>query len=218
MQVETRTGFVEGLTAGMFGSAVGTGAILYLLRRYELVSFSTDSAVPDLSPWLDWAYSNLGSSIPVFAVLLIAFFFSLGRLRNYVAAERPISEIVQLDHLTDIWTTLFFGTGVIWTAIGMRSALLYALGEPDATIQQGAFAMLQRLVDGGILLALSTTIFGGVGGYVMRVYKSMTLGAELQRQYDCAARVDTARMRESLQRIEEHLTDRAAGGATAGSE
>ena len=207
MQLETRTGFLEGLTAGMFGSAVGTGAILYLLRRYELVSFSTSNAVPDLGPWLNWAYSNLGSSIPVFAALLIAFFFSLGRLRNYVAAERPINEIVQLDHLTDIWTTLFFGTGVIWTAIGMRSALLYALGEPDATIQQGAFAMLQRLVDGGILLALSTTIFGGVGGYVMRVYKSMTLGAELQRQYDRAARVDTAQMRESLQRIEEHLTD-----------
>ena len=36
--------------------------------------------------------------------------------------------MVQLDHLTDIWTTLFFGTGVIWTAIGMRSALIFALG------------------------------------------------------------------------------------------
>lgn len=208
MQVETRSGFVEGLTAGMFGSAVCTGAILYLLRRFELVSFSAVNAVPDLSPWLQWAYSNLGSSIPVFAALLIAYFFSLARLRNYLGAERPINEIVQLDHLTDIWTTLFFGVGVIWTAIGMRSALLYALGEPEATIQQGAFAMLQRLVDGGILLALSTTIFGGVGGYVMRVFKSMTLGAELQRHYDRAARVDTAHMRESLQRIEEHLTDR----------
>lgn len=218
MQVETRTGFVEGLTAGMFGSAVGTGAILYLLRRYELVSFTSDSELPNLSPWLDWAYSNLGSSIPVFAALLIAFFFSLGRLRNFVEAEKPINEIVQLDHLTDIWTTLFFGTGVIWTAIGMRSALLFALGEPDTTIAQGAFAMLQRLVDGGILLALSTTIFGGVGGYVMRVYKSMTLGAELQRQYDSAARVDTARMRESLQRIEEHLTDQSADDVKAESQ
>lgn len=213
MQVETRTGFVEGLTAGMLGSAVGTGAILYLLRRFELVSFATDNPLPKVSPWLDWVYSNLGSSIPVFAALLVAFFFSLGRLRNYVETERPINEVVQLDHLTDIWTTLFFGTGVIWTAIGMRSALLFALGEPDATIQQGAFAMLQRLVDGGILLALSTTIFGGIGGYLMRVYKSMALGAELQRQYDRAARVDTARMRESLQRIEEHLTVQADGDA-----
>ena len=205
--METRENFIEGLTAGMFGSAVGTSAILYLLRRNDLVTFSTNP-MPDIAPWLEWAYANLGSSIPVFAGLLIAFFFSLARLKNHLQAGRPVNEIIQLDHLTDIWTTLFFGTGVIWTAIGMRSALLYALGEPDTTIQQGAFAMLQRLVDGGILLALSTTIFGGVGGYLMRVYKSMALGAELQQQYDQAARIDTAEMRQSLNRIELHLKDR----------
>ena len=217
MQDGSRAGFVEGLTAGIFGSAIGTSAILYLLRRNDLVSFNADP-LPDLRPWLDWAYANLGSSIPVFAALLIAFFFSLARLRSYLTEGRPVNEIIQLDHLTDIWTTLFFGTGVIWTAIGMRSALLYALGEPDATIQAGAFAVLKRLVDGGILLALSTTIFGGMGGYVMRVYKSMALGAELQEQYDRAARMDTARMRESLQRIEAHLTDGAGEDARDDAE
>jgi hypothetical protein len=205
--MERRENFIEGLTTGMFGSAVGISAILYLLRRNELVTFSSNP-MPDLAPWLDWAYANLGSSIPVFAALLIAFFFSLARLRNYLQEPRPVNEIVQLDHLTDIWTTLFFGTGVIWTAIGMRSALLFALGEPDTTIQQGAFAVLQRMVDGGILLALSTTIFGGVGGYLMRVYKSVTLGALLQQKYDHAARVDTTEMRESLNKIERHLRDR----------
>lgn len=102
---------------------------------------------------------------------------------------------------------LFFGTGVIWTAIGMRGALLFALGDVDATIQQGAFAVLKRMVDGGILLALSTTIFGGIGGYLMRVCKSILLGAALQEQYDRAARVDTSIMRESLQRIEAHLRE-----------
>ncbi len=99
------------------------------------------------------------------------------RLRS--TQSRPINQIVQLDHLTDIWTTLFFGTGVIWTAIGMRSALIFALGDRDAALQQGAFAMLERMIDGGILLALSTTIFGGVGGYVMRVYKTISLGTQL---------------------------------------
>jgi len=198
--------FLEGLATGIFGSTVGAAALLYVLNRSQLVTFSAEQ-LPDMGGWLLWTYSNLGLSIPVFAILLLAYFFSLQRLRTYLDEERPINEIVQLDHLTDIWTTLFFGTGVIWTAIGMRSALLYALGDAEATIQQGAFAVLQRMVDGGILLALSTTIFGGIGGYLMRVFKSVSLGAGLQQQYDRAARVDTSSMRESLQRIEKHLTD-----------
>lgn len=199
--------FLEGLTTGMFGSAVGASALLYILRRSEVVSFSgfSDDRISVIRPWLDWAYTNLGSSIPVFAIVLIAYFFSLSRLRSYLASGRAINEVVHLDHLTDIWTTLFFGTGVIWTAIGMRSALIFALGNSDTAIQLGAFAMLERMVDGGILLALSTTIFGGIGGYLMRIYKTMTLGTLLQQKYDQAARVDTSIMRESLQRIEQHL-------------
>ena len=199
--------FLQGLTAGAIGSLVGGSALLYVLSRSQIVVFS-DGRLPNLGYWLDWAYVNLGSSIPVFALLLLAFFFSLKRLRSHLDNERPINEVVQLDHLTDIWTTLFFGTGVIWTAIGMRSALIFALGDPDTTIQQGAFAMLERMVDGGILLALSTTIFGGIGGYMMRVYKAVTLGALLQQHYDRAARVDTSRIRSSLQRIEQHLDGR----------
>lgn len=209
MRAGRSAGFLEGLTIGMFGSAVGAGALLYVLRRSDFVSFSMDY-LPDVSPWLSWAYANLGMSIPVFAAILLTYLVSLRRLRLRLEKERPIDEIVQLDHLTDMWTTLFFGTGVIWTAIGMRSALIFALGDPDATIQQGAFAVLQKMVDGGILLALSTTIFGGIGGYLMRVYKSIALGTQLQQRYDRAARVDTSSMRESLQRIEQHLSEAAS--------
>jgi hypothetical protein len=196
--------FLEGLSMGLFGSALGVVALLYILRRGNFVSFSIEQ-FPDPSPWLTWAYANLGMSTPVFAAILLVYFISLRRLRVRLDRDRPIDEIVQLDHLTEMWTTLFFGTGVIWTAIGMRSALIFALGDPDSTIQAGAFAMLQRMVDGGILLALSTTIFGGIGGYLMRVHKSISLGTLLQQRYDRAARVDTSSMRESLQRIEQHL-------------
>lgn len=209
--------FIAGLTAGAFGSLVGAGALLYILTRSELISF-TDGQFANPSEWLEWTYTNLGSSIPVFAALLLAFFFTLRRLRSYLRTGRPVNEIVQLDHLTDIWTTLFFGTGVIWTAIGMRSALIFALGDRSEAIEQGAFAVLERMVDGGILIALSTTIFGGIGGYLMRVYKSITLGAELQQRYDAAARADTSQIRDSLHRIEEHLKDQneAQNDDTAG--
>ena len=206
MRAGRSAGFVEGLTLGMLGSAVAASALLYALHRGQFISFSAE-AMPNIASLLDWAYANLGMSIPVFATILVAYLISLQRLRSRLENDRPVDEIVQLDHLTDIWTTLFFGTGVIWTAIGMRSALIFALGDPDATIQQGAFAVLQKMVDGGILLALSTTIFGGIGGYLMRVYKSVALGTSLQQRYDRAARIDTSSMRESLQRIEKHLVE-----------
>jgi hypothetical protein len=208
--------FLQGLTSGAVGSLIGVAALLYVLSKIDVITFP-DDRVPSLSHWLEWAYVNLGSSIPVFAMLLLAFFFSMNRLKSLLDKERPINQVVQLDHLTDIWTTLFFGTGVIWTAIGMRSALIYALGDPDATIQGGAFAILDRMVSGGILLALSTTIFGGIGGYLMRVYKAVTLGGKLQRHYDNAARIDTSSMKDSLQRIEKHLKGRDQQARTESS-
>jgi hypothetical protein len=97
----------------------------------------------------------------------------------------------------------------------MRSALIFALGDRDVALQAGAFAMLERMIDGGILLALSTTIFGGIGGYLMRVYKTVTLGSRLQQRYDTAARADTSEMRESLHRIERHLGHRGSAATTA---
>ncbi|NNL63527.1 MAG: hypothetical protein HKO69_06895 [Woeseiaceae bacterium] len=196
--------FVKGLAAGALGTLIGGAAALYVLSRAGVLYFE-DSAISSPGEWLHWAYTNLGLSIPVFAGLLLAYFVTLGRLRHALETSKPINQVVQLDHLADIWTTLFFGTGVIWTAIGMRSALIFALGDRDAAMAQGAFAMLERMIDGGILLALSTTIFGGIGGYLMRVYKTMTLGSRLTHEYDKAARADTSEMRQSLQRIEEHL-------------
>jgi hypothetical protein len=207
--------FLHGLTTGAVGTLIGGGALLYVLSRYEFIVFA-EHRVPSLGGWLDWAYMNLGSSIPVFAALLLAYFFTLGRLRRFLDTDSPLERVVQFDHLTDIWTTLFFGTGVIWTAIGMRSALIFALGDPDATAAQGASAILKRMVEGGILLALSTTIFGGIGGYLMRVYKAISLGTALQRRYDSEARADTSRMRTSLERIEQRLDHRTGAALSEG--
>ena len=196
--------FFRGLAAGALGTLLGASAALYTLSRVGWIHFG-DTPISNPGDWLHWAYTNLGSSIPVFAVLLLAYFITLGRLRESLQSQRPVTDIVHLDQLTDIWTTLFFGAGVIWTAIGMRSALIFALSDREMAMEQGAFAMLERMIDGGILLALSTTIFGGVGGYIMRVYKTVALGTLLQQEYDKAARADTSEMRASLQRIEQHL-------------
>jgi hypothetical protein len=210
MRRSGRQQFLRGLTAGALGSFIGAAAVLYVLARLHLVSFPNAQAT-DPGRWLQWVQANLGSSIPVFAVLIVAYWVSLARLRSRLDAERPIDEIVQLDHLSDIWTTLCFGTGVIWTAIGMRGALLHALGDPGSVVPGGAFGVLQRMVDGGILLALSTTIFGGTVGYLMRVHKSVTLGPRLQQRYDQAARADSSSMRATLERIENRLKPEREG-------
>ena len=152
--------FLKGLAAGALGTLLGVSAALYVLSRAGMIRLN-GGAVVNPGDWLHWAYTNLGSSIPVFALLLLAYFVTLGRLRNALQEERPIDQIVQLDHLTDIWTTLFFGTG----------------------------------------------------GYLMRVYKTITLGTRLQRQYDQAARADTSEMRISLNRIEQHLSNTSPAGA-----
>ena len=197
--------FLQAFAAGALATLTGGGALLYLLDKTRIIHLHVPESA-SATDWLAWVHLNLGSSLPVFAALLLAYAVTLGRLRRALANGQGIDQVLQLDHLADIWTTLFFGTGVIWTAIGMRSALLFALGDRDVAIQQGAFAMLERMVDGGILLALSTTIFGGVGGYLLRVYKTLTLGTELQRCYDRAARADTTAMCESLTRIEAKLS------------
>jgi len=196
--------FLQGLGAGAAGSLVGGVALLYLLEGQALISLGA-GPLPDAESWIDWAQANLGSSIPVFALLFVAWVITLARLRRCLDGDQAIERIVQLDHLAEIWTALFFGTGVIWTSIGMRSALIGALGDPGASVEADATTVLRRLVDGGVLLALSTTIFGGVGGYLMRVYKSITLGSRLQERYNSAARVDTASIRDVLHRIEHHM-------------
>ncbi|MGB5438541.1 MAG: hypothetical protein WBN90_02675 [Gammaproteobacteria bacterium] len=199
-----KRGFLNGLWLGVSSGVLGGLAALYLLTTQGVVSVSV-LEMPEARLAIEWCQRNLGLSVVPFGITLGLYVHSLRMLRRRLDEGRPQDEISQLEHLNDVWTSLFFGIGVIWTAIGMRSALIFALGDRDAALQQGAFAMLERMIDGGILLALSTTIFGGVGGYVMRVYKTILLGTQLQQQYDNAARADTSEMRASLQRIEQHL-------------
>jgi hypothetical protein len=79
------------------------------------------------------------------------------------------------------------------------------LGDPVVSATAGAFSVLQRLVDGGILLALSTTIVGGAGGYLMRVIKSVVLGEKLTALYIRESQRPADASLAALERIEYHL-------------
>ena len=128
-----------------------------------------------------WLTTNLGHSVWLFGLVLTLYVMNLRRLQQILADQPVLRDVVELDQLLDVWIHLFVGIGVIWTAVGMRSALQAALGEPGQALVDSAGSVLQKLVDGGILLALTTTIVGGIGGYLMRLGKTMVVGASLFR-------------------------------------
>lgn len=196
--------FFRGLAAGIL---VGLAVLLVVIYLPEI---NANRALRDHA--IEWISANLGLSIFPFAVTLLLFRLSLYTLERRLKQAAPLHRIAQADQLTDIWIGLFFGIGVLWTAIGMRSALLFALGDGvDALSDAGAAGLLERLVRGGILTALTTTIFGGAGGYLLRLYKTLRVGGRLKRYY-----VQRERMRE--QRVEELLREIRDGIAAPGKE
>ena len=74
-------------------------------------------------------------------------------------------------------------------------------------VVDSADTVLRKLVDGGILLALTTTIVGGVGGYLMRLGKTVLLGSRLQALFEQQQRSDVQALVAATERIESRLLD-----------
>jgi hypothetical protein len=201
-------GFSAGFITGALGVLIIGAALLYMLNMSEVVAISV-LKIPSVQRVLAWTYENLRLSVIPFFLTFLCYAGSLMRLKRYLGdGQRTSAEkVAQTEHLVDIWINLFFGIGVIWTAIGMRGALLEGLKDlnSQSAARLGAFSILQRLVDGGILLALSTTIFGAVGGYVLRLVKSLTVGTRLKTFYNQLAVQQAESVRTVLQSIDERL-------------
>ena len=130
-------GFFNGMLLGMTLSFITGLVVLYLLTVLEIISVSVLD-VPQVQVLFDWSRRNLGLSVLPFGITLGLYVHSMRTLQRWLDDNRPLDEISQLEHLNDVWTSLFFGIGVIWTAIGMRSALLFALGDTDVVAEAGA--------------------------------------------------------------------------------
>lgn len=192
--------FAAGMSMGVLATSLALLVVALAAEQAASVSGGQRAGEAVVSA-AAWAWRNLGFSLPCFGLLLLLYSRSLERLREALAMSAPPDEVRQAEHLTDVWTSLFFGVGVIWTAVGMRGALVEALADSSA----GGVEVLQRMVDGGILLALSTTIFGGVGGYLMRAWKAIAVGAELARYEERERGRDLAALRASVSAIELRL-------------
>ena len=164
---------------------------------------------------VDWLGVNLGHSTWLFAVTLLVFHVNLTQLGAELEHEPRYSRVVFLDQLSDVWMHLFIGIGVVWTAVGMRDALVATLAVPGGGLVQDAGQVLGRLVDGGILLALTTTIVGALGGYAMRLVKTIGLGASLSRFYHQHDRQEIAEAVARLGRIHDVMVEGRAQHAAA---
>ena len=123
-----------------------------------------------------------------------------------MAMISPLILAMSIEVTTLLIVAVGFTIGaVIWTAVGMRSALQAALGDPTSALEDSAGNVLRKLVDGGILLALTTTIVGAVGGYLMRLSKTICAGAALQNYYEALDRQEMVALLEAAGRIEAHL-------------
>ena len=154
---------------------------------------------------LDWLQVNLGLSVWAFGACFLMYLLSLFLLQSRINREGEYRDVLHLDQLSDVLVHLFIGIGVIWTAIGMRNALVETLGVPDALVNDAGH-VLERLVDGGILLALSTTIIGAIGGYLMRLGKVIYLGSALTDYYHQVESRDRVVALDRLARIESLLS------------
>lgn len=213
-RVNSAWGFGRGLLCG-------AGLMLVSLLASQQQSFSVhgwgaaaqalgsrlpmDQATAHSADVWSWIALNLGHSFWLFTAVLLLYVVHIAQLHRLLLQNPQNRRVTELDQLTDVWMHLFVGVGVIWTAVGMRSALQAALGDSSATIVDSADAVLRKLVDGGILLALTTTIVGGIGGYLMRLVKTVLLGTRLQELYEQQQRRDVQALLAATQRIESHM-------------
>ena len=208
-------GFRVGLIRGLCISLVMVIVVLYAGSMLGFLQVTLVS-LPSLVDLWYWTYENLRTSLVPFLLVLLWFGVGLVRLRGLLAEPGcTYEEVYRLDKRLDLLVGLFFGIGVIWTAIGMRSALVGALAGLDAesAARLGAFGVLQAMVDEGILLALSTTIVGGIGGYLLRLVKMFSAGSRLDRFYARlnSSAADLVLLR--LQAIEQAVRERGATAA-----
>jgi hypothetical protein len=201
-------------TTDLIKFLLGVIAVLsmgYLLIRLGVLEMVWLQESP-MASLLNQLQENLGTSAAFFGPVFLLYIYYLMRLKHQLSKNELIPQeliVVGIDGRLDMLTSLFFGIGVIWTAIGMRDALISSLGDLDAqsASAKGAWYILSRLVDGGLLQALSTTIFGGMGGFFMRLLKRWVVDDDIDqfytRQHETQERLVLDKLDELIQTVKE---------------
>jgi hypothetical protein len=159
-------------------------AIILVLNMLNLIAFTGGGWLVATSHTIR---QYLGTSVIFFVLDIILFCLMLTLLRsslnNADSEQTAVSNIIHYNNGVDICIGLFFGIGVLYTSWGISHALTETLGKLSAQDAErlGAWQILSRLTHNGLLVALWTTIIGGVGGYCMRVIRFFVVGRGLAR-------------------------------------
>jgi len=174
--------------------------IAVMVDAMAIVSGSASDSV------IAWIQINLGLSAVVFLLVLLFIGHTLNALISALSeCEQDPTRIFYLENQYDIGASLLFGTGVLFTAVGIRDALTEAILPGQAATSPTD--VLGALVSGGILSALTTTIVGGALGYGARLLKNVVVGAELERFHSLCVDRAGARQEQLLQNIHSLLKE-----------
>ena len=192
--------------------------IIYLLHISGLVIIARE--FPVLKGYLVFSKEiarGMGSSVLFFAINVLWFLLVLRKLRCEVrSSTRNIPEIQFLDNYCNMLVNLSFAIGIFYTAFGMVRALYITLSGLTQEVAEslGAWEILRSLVDGGIIMALVTTMAGLVLGYGMRIIKYRSVGREILRIASAEAREQINDFKRILADIQETLLRIERGGGT----
>lgn len=157
---------------------------LIFLNQLGLIAFTGAGWMVDA---LNLLSGYLGYSILFFipAFLGYGLFFMLLKksLSRFPADPEQMENIRFYNTGTELFITLCFAIGVLFTAWGLQNALVSALGDvsKEEAGRLGAWGILRQLVENGFLIAFWTTIVGGTCAYIMRLFKFLSIGRELGR-------------------------------------
>lgn len=184
MQISDRINSVSVILMVASVTTVLTSFALLLLSQLGMIAFTGGG-------WLVSSFHLIGKYLGHSLLFFIPTFLVYGYffLRLKIAVDRFAQDPAEMENIrlyskgTELFTTLFFAIGVLFTAWGMQNALTSALGNVSRIEagEIGAWGILRRMVDNGILVALWSTIVGGAGGYLMRLAKYLALGRKLNQ-------------------------------------
>lgn len=178
---------------------------LFALNQAGIISFT---GVSGIVITYNLIINYLGYSLLFFFPILFGYFLFLTLLKSKLSLN-PIQVLEEEENIqfnnkaVDMFITLFFGVGVLFTAWGLQNALVSAIGGMNKVEagQLGAWGILQRLVNNGILIALWTTIVGGIGGYLMRLLKHFLIGKQLINFSNLLIDQDRDKLVDSLKEV-----------------